>query len=180
MADRDIWRKNVPKDFDGRFGDRFDGEIRFRGVIEVTVGILIACALGMGITWYMLGRNDAKVEASAPAPSPIDQANEQRLPVGPLLQARPEAELETMRHEMATRLHGWGWVCEGAVTVHIPIAKAIDLVVAERGGHGSDEMQAEESEDAADEGVAIEPGENALAVDHGAGEATGHGGGGHR
>ena len=46
-------------------------------------------------------------EAQAQAtyqPSPIPEANERRMPEGPLLQADPERELEAMRHEMSERL----------------------------------------------------------------------------
>lgn len=139
MADRDVWRKNIPEDFDGRFGDTFDSEVGVKGVVQITLGILVACALGMAITWYMHGRSEAAMERNTPAASPIVEANEQKLPTGPLLQASPEAELEAMQREMSERLHGYGWVSEGAGTVHIPIGKAIDLVVAEYGGAGSPE-----------------------------------------
>ena len=111
---------------DGRFGQRFDDEVSVSGVVWITVALAVVCALGMLITWGMMG--DAARSEGAQTPVTGDGP----MPVGPVLQADPEGELEAMRHEMAERLGGYGWVDEGAGVVHIPIDKAIDLLV-ERG-----------------------------------------------
>ena len=138
MADRDVWRKNIPEDFDGRFGDKFDDEVAMGPVVQVTIGVVAACVAGFLIIWGMMVWNDDKVEASIPVAAPIDQANEQKLPTGPLLQADPEAELEAMRHEMSTRLNGYGWVDPSAGVVHIPIAQAIGLLAVDPESQGSE------------------------------------------
>ena len=131
MADRDVWRKNIPEDFDGRFGDKFDSEVVMGPVVQVTIGVVVSCVVGFVVVWGMLALNDRSVEAAMPTALPIDQANENRLPTGPLLQADPEAELEELRHEMATRLNGFGWVDQAAGVVHIPIDQAIGLMAVE-------------------------------------------------
>jgi len=115
---------------DGRFGDRFDDEISVSGVLWNVIGLAIACALGMLITWGMKGYFAARSQAMQPAP--IVDAGERPLPPGPRLQTDPEGELEAMRHEMAQRLGSYGWVDEGAGIVHLPIDKAMALLV-ERG-----------------------------------------------
>jgi hypothetical protein len=126
----DLWRKNIPEDFDGRFGDQFDDEIKPRGVVEVAIGLVLTCVVAMVITWWILVRTEEQVQAAGVANlSPLAEANEPRLPEGPRLQAHPEAELVAMRAEMATRLHGYGWVDEGAGIVHIPIDRAMDLLL---------------------------------------------------
>ncbi len=117
---------------DGRFGERFDDEVSVPGILWTTVGLAVACALGMLITWGMKGCYAARADSVA-APSPVAEANEPRVPEGPVLQRDPEAELEAMRHEMEERLSGYGWVNEGAGIVHIPIDTAMDLLVE----HGS-------------------------------------------
>jgi len=124
--------RNDAEHHDGRFGERFDDEISARGILEVTVGIGVACLLAIVITWWMLSRYTAAVEAESPPPSPIAQADERRLPPGPRLQQHPERELEEMRREMTERLGSYGWVDEGAGVVHLPIDRAIELI-AERG-----------------------------------------------
>lgn len=116
---------------DGRFGERFDDEIRPRRVIEVSIAIAFACALGMLITWIFLERVTGHFEAQTPPPSPLSAEVESRLPPGPLLQADPEAELEAMRHEMAEELGTWGWADEGRGRVRMPIDRAMDLLLAE-------------------------------------------------
>ncbi len=110
---------------DGRFGERFDQEVSVSGVVWTTVGLAVACVLGMLITWFMLDEANRSEGAETPV------AGEAR-PAGPILQTDPEGELEIMRHEMAERLGGYGWVDEGAGVVHIPIDEAMDLLV-ERG-----------------------------------------------
>lgn len=119
---------------DGRFGKRFDDEVSVSGILWITFALAVACALGMLITWGMRGFYAARADAAAPPPSPVAEANERRLPPGPLLQRDPEGELEAMRHEMAERLSGYGWVDEGAGVAYIPIDQAMDLLVESAAG----------------------------------------------
>ncbi len=113
--------------YDGRFGDKFDDEVSVPGIVWTTVGLAVVCVVGMLITWGMQGFYEARSQIVQP--SPIAEANEPRLPEGPLLQRDPEGELEALRHEMAERLGGYGWVDEGAGVVHIPIDAAIDMLI---------------------------------------------------
>ena len=119
---------------DGRFGKRFDDEVSVPVILWITTGLALLCALGMLITWGMRGFYASQAAAMAPPPSPIAEANERRLPAGPLLQRDPEGELAAMRHEMTERLSGYGWIDEGAGVAHIPIDKAMDLLVESGGG----------------------------------------------
>ena len=116
---------------DGRFGKHFDDEVSVKGVLWTTAMLALSCVLGMWITWEMLGIGDARAEASKQQQSPIPGANEPRTPPGPVLQKDPEGELETLKHEMSERLGGYGWINEGAGVVHIPIDRAIDLLVSQ-------------------------------------------------
>ncbi len=116
---------------DGRFGKRFDDEVNVKSVLWTTAMLAVACVLGMWITWEMLGIGDARAEASRQQQSPVPGANEPRTPPGPVLQTDPEGELDALKHEMSERLGGYGWVNEGAGVVHIPIDRAMDLLVAQ-------------------------------------------------
>ncbi len=116
---------------DGRFGEKFDDEIKASLVLWSTFVLAVLCVLGMWITWVMQSYYADRAEAAKAPPSPIAEANEQRVPLGPLLQNDPEGELEALRHEMAQRLGSYGWVDESAGLVHIPIEQAIDLVAAQ-------------------------------------------------
>ena len=121
---------------DGRFGERFDDEVSVPGILWITFALALVCALGMLITWGMRGFYAARAEATAPPPSPVVEANERRLPPGPLLQRDPEGELRALRREMSERLSGYGWVDEGAGVAYIPIDEAMDLLLARAGAAG--------------------------------------------
>ena len=137
-------RSDAVSGHDGRFGERFDDEVPTGSVVILGVSIAFVCALGILITLLMLRRAESRAEATAPPPSPVVEAQEQRMPEGPLLQADPEAEYQEMLAEMEVELSQWGWVDEGRGIVRIPIDQAIDLMV-ERAAAGemSDASDAE-------------------------------------
>ena len=131
---------------DGRFGEKFDDELNVPSVIWVTVGIAVVTALGFLVAWWLYHALIGKAEATAAVPPPVvaKERVERRLPPGPLLQASPEEELIEMRREMEELLHGYGWVDEGQGIVHVPIDKAIDLVL--EGGLSATAAPAAETE----------------------------------
>lgn len=150
--DRKTWRKNLPEDFDGRFGENWDDEVSIKAVIQVSVGIAAVCAITFVFTWGMVVWFEGRADASQPAPSVIAEADEVRSPPGAPLQAHPEKEMEELRHAMEKRRDGWGWVDEAAGTVHIPVEQAMHLLLQQAGaaeGHG--ETQADDAAAAADD-----------------------------
>ena len=151
MADPAPPSGSESRPYDGRFGERFDDEVSVSGIVWTTVGLAVVCILGMLITWVMQTSSEARAAAAAPPPSPVIEANEPRVPPGPQLQRDPEGELEALRHEMAEQLSGYGWLDEGAGTVHIPIEEAMDLLV-ERGigGAGATETTEPAAEESAE------------------------------
>ena len=116
---------------DGRFGEKFDDELNIASVIWVTVGIAVVTVLGFLGAWWIYRMLITEDVATTPPPPPVVAAagDERRLPQGPLLQASPEAEMIEMLAELDKRINGYGWVDEGQQIVHIPIEKAIDLVL---------------------------------------------------
>ena len=67
-----------------------------------------------------------------PLPSPLEEANQPRVPPAPRLQERPENELLTFRLQEQDVLTSYGWVSESAGVARIPIERAIEIL-AERG-----------------------------------------------
>ena len=61
------------------------------------------------------------------APSTVKVADE--LPNGPRLQVVPGLDLHEMQDAEQDRLNSYGWVDEGGRVVHIPIERAMDVVV---------------------------------------------------
>jgi hypothetical protein len=129
MTDHGAWRKNIPEGFDGRFGENFDDEISPKVIVKIAASILGTCVVALVVCLVVVRILErSAIEKLSKPPSPLAAANEPQVPSGPLLQVSPEAELVQMREEMSARLNSYGWIDEGRALVHIPIAKAIELV----------------------------------------------------
>jgi len=108
-----------------------DHEIDARRILEtaawlggVTIGAFV-------VAWLVyLGLAGMAKREDRP-PSPLAQANQLRLPPGPQLQVWPERDLANFRGAETARLHGWGWVDQGAGIAHIPVERAIEIYAAE-------------------------------------------------
>jgi hypothetical protein len=129
----------------------FDREIDVRGIVWTAVGIVAVTAVAMALMWWLLhvfrsgavaadrGLPAAVVEQRAaggeapraePASGPPLPAGS-LLPPGPMLQPRPEDELEAMRRDDAERLGTYGWVDRERGIVHVPIERAMAEIAAE-------------------------------------------------
>lgn len=93
--------------------------------LGLAVFIVASVALSVWITFSL----------SEPAPPP----GEPHIPIDPVAhqagpgpQANPRQELEQLRQLQDRRLHGYGWIDRDRGVVHIPIDRAMDLVL-ERG-----------------------------------------------
>jgi hypothetical protein len=99
--------------------------------VIVKFGIwLVASALvihiGLGFMFSML-----KTQASQSQPNeyPLAANTEPRLPAEPRLQQFPRNEIYEFRKGEEQELHSYGWQNKDAGTVHIPIERAMQLVV---------------------------------------------------
>lgn len=136
MADQATWRKNLPEGFDGRHGDgkEWDSEISVKPILWSTVAIVVSFVFALGFCWALIGFLDSKqpeVEVS-----PIAEANERRLPARPWIQPKPEMELDAWLAQVNEQLTTYGWVDPLDERVRIPVKRAMELVLAER-GHGA-------------------------------------------
>lgn len=102
--------------------------------LPVAIAFLIAlgfAGLMVYIGWHEVQAGIAssgRVEAAEPPPTSIEApiiAGVLQTLIGP--ESGTTARLDTMR----TRLESWGWVDESEGMVHIPIDKAISIVVEE-------------------------------------------------
>jgi hypothetical protein len=130
-----------------------------RPIYQSAIGIVVSVLISFVLCWYLIiGLDGFRDEHKT---SPIATANARRLPPSPLLQPIPEVELDLMRVEMAARLAGYGYTDELTGTVHIPIDKAIDLVLKRLPASAAVEPVPEKAAD-----VVVEPAP--------AGHGTGH------
>lgn len=113
-------------------GDRdapgFDQELNLRAIIGAGLGIALITALVLALLWPLLGFFRRERVALDPAPSPMPEANEPRLPPEPRLQPAPTLDMETLRSREDATLRSYGWVDRPAGIGRIPIDRAIDIV----------------------------------------------------
>ncbi len=99
-------------------------------IVQFAIWLTIAAIITHLLMWglfelFVKTRNDA-----APAAEfPLAAQQERRLPAGPRLQAIPANEIFEFRQRENAQLNDYGWVDRNAVTVHIPIEKAKELLL---------------------------------------------------
>lgn len=108
-----------------------DREIDVRAISRLGIWLAAVTVASFVVGWLFYHAQSRSVTRADPPPAPIAAAREAPLPPGPHLQARPENELRNLRASERHRLDGWGWVDRDAGIAHVPVAVAIDLVVAE-------------------------------------------------
>jgi len=108
--------------------ERTDADLR--KVLRFGVGlaaIVVAACLAMWITFAYL---NAHQPATGPPPSPL--ASGRRLPPEPRLQVSESEDIGKVVADEDQRLSSYGWVDQDGGVAHIPIERAMDLIL-ERG-----------------------------------------------
>lgn len=108
--------------------ERTDAHVKPLVIILIAMGVTIGGSFVA--TALLFEFFTQRAQSFDRVPSPVKVENE--LPEGPRLQVVPGLDLREIRAAEDDRLNGYGWVDEGGRVVHIPIEKAIDVVI-ERG-----------------------------------------------
>ncbi len=116
-----------------------DREIHIKTFVWFGVGFVGLTAVSLLAMWILFGVLERQADRRDPAPSPIQEANQRRLPPGPNLQTTPESDLAAMRAAEEARLHAYGWVDESQGIAHIPIERAMEIL-AQRGATATIEV----------------------------------------
>lgn len=111
---------------------RPDSDINIRVFAWLTVALLGLIAVAMVLMWFLTSDLYAREKAQDPPPPIMIEARMPHEPPAPRLQSDPFAELDLLRAAEESRLTSYGWDEGSAENAHIPIARAIDLLV-ERG-----------------------------------------------
>ncbi len=107
----------------------FDRELDTRAVWTFAGGLLAVMVVVGALMWGMLVLLKDRAKEEDPAPSPIAEANQERLPPEPRLQSDPTLDMTTLRAGEDAILKTYGWVDRGAGIGRLPIDRAIDLIV---------------------------------------------------
>ena len=107
-----------------------DYHLNIGPILAATAAIISIALLSFIAMWAMFHGLEQAVIYMADDPPPM--AAHQKPYRGPLIQTVPSAELTQVRTETNRTLTEYGWVDRDAGVVHLPIERAIDLML-ERG-----------------------------------------------
>lgn len=100
-----------------------DANIRL--VVSIGVGILLAVLLCMWIAAALFRAEEAKLPKTTGSPF----TQEGKLPPAPRLQVTPARDLITFKERQLKQVNTYGWIDQQAGIAHVPIDKAIDMVL---------------------------------------------------
>jgi len=98
-------------------------------IVKFIIVFALIIAVSMPVLWWLMNVLESRAEKRDPDVPPI--ADLHREPPGPNLQPAPAADFEKFRDEQLRRLQSTGWVDRNQKIVHIPIERAMELVLKE-------------------------------------------------
>ena len=101
-------------------------------LVHFCVGLALTLVVAWAGMWWLLGYF-GRVQPLGPSATPFQRPEERQLPPLPRLQVEPVLELNEARNQQRSELDTYGWVDRSHGIVHIPIDRAMDLIL-ERGG----------------------------------------------
>ena len=105
-----------------------DVDVRRVSAAGLALAIAVVVVLvAMVLVFDHLARKEAEHQ---PEPTTMTARPGDQTPPEPRLQQSPVSDLAQMRAEEETRLDSYGWVDRKSGTVRIPIARAMEIVVA--------------------------------------------------
>jgi hypothetical protein len=111
-------------------GERYERrDANVPALLKIALALFVTIAVAMlsmdGMFHYF-----AKSQQLGPPASPFESEDVRVLPPQPRLQVQPKLDLKTYCQSQAKELNSYGWVDEHNGVVHIPIDRAMDLIVS--------------------------------------------------
>ncbi len=105
--------------------------IRWFGVIGTGVASLLIFAIATFVVYRYMGQRERSLQPVGPLPIPAEMGKAE---VGIVDQVPFDVTRasQAYRSERIERLSSWGWMDRKQGTIHIPIDRAMDLVLAEQ------------------------------------------------
>ena len=114
----DVEKESLDRGHEPETGANTRGIVAFGAGLVVTIGVILL------VLWGFFGMLEGRLRT---IPSPF--ASYEHIPPQPRLQEDPSIDLQQMHQEVNERLHTYGWVSKQREVVHIPIERAMRLVV---------------------------------------------------
>lgn len=109
--------------------NRPDREIQTRTLYKLAIGLVVLVSLAFLSMWQLSGILYESEVAKDPPPPLLAEARVPHQPPAPRLQSNPLTDITTYRATATARLHSYGWSDAARGMAHIPIDRAIDLIV---------------------------------------------------
>ncbi len=107
-------------------------DVRASTVVKWGAGVFGLVVFTVAAMWLLLLRLQAREERASEPASPLASYGP-REPPQPRLQIDPHGDIAKLRESERAQLDGYGWVDRDAGTVHIPVERAMSLLVQRRG-----------------------------------------------
>ncbi|TMA30316.1 MAG: hypothetical protein E6J88_06060 [Deltaproteobacteria bacterium] len=104
--------------------------IKWSAVLGVGIGSVIVFAISILIVLRMLHAREKALQPMGPDPMPL-QMGQAEIGIVDQTPFDVTRALQNYRTDRTQRLETWGWVDRKAGTVHMPIDRAMELVVQE-------------------------------------------------
>ena len=101
-------------------------------LVHFCVGLALTLVVVWAGMWWLMGYF-GRVQQLGPPTTPFGQLEQKQIPPLPRLQVNPVEDLVEVRKQQSSALDSYGWVDRSRGIVHIPIDRAMDLILA-RGG----------------------------------------------
>jgi hypothetical protein len=105
--------------------------INWFGVIGIGLGSLIVFAIATFVVWKYMGSREKVLQPGGPAAIPA-QLGQGEIGIVDQVPFDVTRALQQYRNESIERLSSWGWMDRKQGTIHMPIDRAMDLVVQEQ------------------------------------------------
>jgi len=106
-----------------------DSELNMRGIFASTAGLVIIVVLAIILMWGFVSFLFGQLQAEDPPPPALEEARQPYEPPAPRLQTDPVADIDELQAADQAQLSSFGWVNQTVGSAHIPIERAIDLLV---------------------------------------------------
>jgi hypothetical protein len=104
-------------------------DISTRVVVIFAASLVAGAIVVFFVVWVLFVFYGSLHDRAYPRRYPLAQVGPPPLPPAPRLQTQPREELKNLRAEERARLESYGWVDAARGEVHIPIERAMELLL---------------------------------------------------
>ena len=102
-------------------------DVNIRGVLWLAAAVLAGGIVVHVASWYLLQSLEVSAKHADPELSPLAEMRPE--PPAPRLQDRPSHDYTEYRAEQDARLNSYGWVDREQRVVHLPVSRAMELIL---------------------------------------------------